>query len=118
VLFVDFGPEAARTPREDLLEHVTRAPLTAPLATGAPFQAACFRLAPGGRIARHPASVPQILAVIAGAGWVSGDDGHEHPIETGHAAFWEAGESHETRTDEGLTAIVIEGDGLRPYAPG
>ena len=116
MLLVDFRPEAARTPREDLLENVTRAPLTAPLSAGVPIQAACFRLAPGGRIARHPASVPQILAVVAGSGWVSGSDGREEEIAAGRAAFWAAGESHETRTGEGMTAIVLEGEGLRPFA--
>jgi quercetin dioxygenase-like cupin family protein len=117
VRLVAFGPAAARAPRQDLLENVTLAPLTPPLAAGVPVQAACFRLAPGGRIARHPAAVPQILAVVAGSGWVSGSDGREEEIDAGRAAFWEAGESHETRSDEGMTAIVIEGEGLRPCQP-
>jgi quercetin dioxygenase-like cupin family protein len=118
VLLVDFRPEVARRPAEELLEDVTRAPLTPPLARGAPVQAACFRLAPGGRIARHPASVPQILAVIEGSGWVSGSDGREEPIEAGIAVFWEAGESHETRTDDGMTTIILEGEGVRPFERG
>ncbi len=116
--FVDFRPEVARRPAEELLENVTRAPLTPPLARGVPVQAACFRLASGGRIARHPASVPQILAVVAGSGWVSGSDGREEPIEAGIAVFWETGESHETRTDDGLTAIILEGEGVRPFERG
>src|SRR5215211_5898013 len=45
MLFVDFGPGAARVPPNDLLEHVTLAPLTTPLGTGASVQAAYFRLA-------------------------------------------------------------------------
>jgi quercetin dioxygenase-like cupin family protein len=117
VRFVDFRPEVARTPAEELLENVTRAPLTAPLARGGTVQAACFRLAPGGRIARHPASVPQILAVVEGSGWVSGSDGHEQLIEPGIAVFWDTGEIHETWTESGMTTIIVEGEGVRPYAP-
>jgi len=30
------------------------------------------------------------------------------PIRPGQAAFWEAGEWHETRSSTGMTAIVIE----------
>ena len=94
---------------------VTLAPLTEPLARGARFQAACFRLAPGGRIGRHPATVPQLLAVVDGSGWVSGADGVPEEIRAGEAVVWEAGEEHETRTDTGLTAIVIESPDLRPF---
>jgi quercetin dioxygenase-like cupin family protein len=97
---------------------VSLSPLTRPLAQGASVQAACFRLAPGGRIGRHPASVPQLLAVVEGSGWVSGADGEAQAIGTGEAAWWETGEEHETWTDAGLTAIVIEGEGVAAYAPG
>jgi quercetin dioxygenase-like cupin family protein len=110
-----FGADVAFTPREDLLHGVTVAPLTAPLAVGGPVQAAIFRLAPGGRIARHPATVPQILAVLEGAGRVSGADGAFHPIAAGEAVFWSAGEEHETETDGGFTALVLEADGLQAF---
>lgn len=94
---------------------VTVAPVTEPLSRGAPVQAACFRLEAGGMIGRHPASVEQLLVVVDGSGWVSGADGERRPIAAGEAAFWEAGEEHETASDEGLAAIVIEGPGLRPF---
>jgi quercetin dioxygenase-like cupin family protein len=105
-----FGPEDAFTPRDDRLEDVTIAPLTAP----GPPQAAIFRLGPGGRIARHPAAVPQVLAVLDGAGLVSGADGEFRPIAAGEAVFWAEGEEHETATDHGLTALIVEAAGLRP----
>lgn len=111
---LSFGTDVAFTPDEELLEHVTIAPLTAPLASGAPVQAAVFRLAPNGRIARHPAMVPQILAVLDGAGSVSGADGELQPITAGEAVFWSAGEEHETQTTDGLTALVLESEGLQP----
>jgi quercetin dioxygenase-like cupin family protein len=112
---LSFRADEAFTPREDLLDRVTVAPLTAPLATGAPVQAAIFRLGPNGRIARHPATVPQILAVLEGAGQVSGADGEFEPIAAGDAVFWRAGEEHETNTDHGLTALILEGDRLEPF---
>lgn len=112
---LSFGPDAGLAPGDDRLERVTFAPLTAPLARGAPFQAAVFRLAPGGRIARHPADVPQLLAVLDGSGEVSGEDGVLAPIGLGEAVFWATGEEHEVRSAAGLTALILEGAGLEPF---
>lgn len=110
-----FGADVAFAPAEELLDGVTVAPLSGSIFAGAPFQAAVFRLAPGGRIVRHPASVPQILAVLEGRGEVSGADGAVEPIRAGEAVFWERGEEHETRSASGLTVLILEGDGLQPY---
>ncbi len=112
-----FGADAAFTHSDDLLDGVTLAPLTPPLAGGAPVQAAIFRLAGNGRIVRHPATVPQILAVLEGAGRVSGADGTFEPITAGEAVFWSAGEEHETQTEEGMTVLILEADGLQPFRP-
>ena len=110
-----FGPDVAFAPREELLDGVTVAPLSRSIFHGSPFQAAVFRVAPGGRIARHPATYPQILAVLDGSGNVSGASGVDEPIEAGEAIFWQAGEEHETKTADGLTALIIEGDGLEMF---
>jgi quercetin dioxygenase-like cupin family protein len=110
-----FGSDAAFAPREELLERVTVAPLSRSIFHGSPFQAAVFRVAPGGRIARHPATYPQILAVLDGSGNVSGASGVDEPIEAGEAIFWQAGEEHETKTADGLTALILEGDGLEMF---
>ena len=110
-----FGSDAAFAPREELLDGVTVAPLSRSIFHGSPFQAAVFRVAPGGRIARHPATYPQILAVLDGSGNVSGASGVDEPIEEGEAIFWQAGEEHETKTADGLTALIIEGDGLEMF---
>ena len=109
-----FGPDAAFAPDDARLEGVTVAPLTGAIVRGAPFQAAVFRLAAGGRVARHPAEVPQILAVLDGSGEVSGSDGAPEAIAAGDAVFWAAGEEHETTTATGLTALIVEGEGLQP----
>jgi quercetin dioxygenase-like cupin family protein len=110
-----FGSDVAFAPREELLDGVTVAPLSRSIFHGSPFQAAVFRVAPGGRIARHPASYPQILAVLDGSGNVSGPTGVEESIEAGEAVFWQAGEEHETKSADGLTALIIEGDGLEMF---
>jgi len=104
-----FASEVAFVPRGDLLEGVTVAPLTPSIFEGSPIQAAIFRVAPGGRLARHPATLPQILAVLEGSGEVSGEDGVAEPIAAGEAVFWSQGEEHETRSASGLTALIIEG---------
>jgi quercetin dioxygenase-like cupin family protein len=112
-----FAPDAAFIPREDLRDGVTVAPLTARPGSGTP-QAAIFRLAANGRLRRHPATLPQILAVLEGSGRVSGSDGEFQPIGPGEAVFWLAGEEHETETDTGLTALILEADGLQPWRTG
>ena len=105
-----FASEAAFVPRGDLLDGVTVAPLTPSIFEGSPFQAAVFRFAPGGRLIRHPATLPQILAVLDGSGEVSGTDGVAEPVSAGDAIFWSAGEEHEAKSAVGLTALIIEGE--------
>ena len=74
------------------------------------------RLAAGGRIGRHPAASAQILAVVSGSGVVSGAEGEERRVDAGTAAVWAEGEEHETRTVEGLVAVVLEGAAVRVLA--
>jgi quercetin dioxygenase-like cupin family protein len=105
-----FDAGAGFTPDDELLEQVTIAPLTPP----GSVQAAIFRLSARGRIVRHQATVPQILAVLEGEGYVSGADGEPEPIAAGEAVFWSAGEVHDAVSDSGLTALVLEAEGLRP----
>jgi quercetin dioxygenase-like cupin family protein len=69
-----------------------------------------IELGPGGVIGRHPAAAHQLVVVVEGSGEVSGAEGAFHPIAAGEAAAWEQGEEHETRSDTGLLAIVLEGD--------
>ena len=51
----------------------------------------------------------QLLAVINGSASVSGADGLQSTIGPGQAALWEPGEEHETRTSNGLMAVIVEG---------
>jgi quercetin dioxygenase-like cupin family protein len=104
VQLVRFGPEIGRA----LDRFGSTAARIAPLAR-VEAQVVVIHLEAGGRVGRHPAVGRQVLAVVAGAGTVSGGDGVEHAVEAGQAAVWEPGEEHETRTDTGLTAVVVEG---------
>jgi mannose-6-phosphate isomerase-like protein (cupin superfamily) len=107
-----FASDVAFVPRGDLLDGVTVAPLTPSIFEGSPIQAAIFRVGPGGRLARHPATVPQILAVLDGSGEVSGADGIREPISAGEAVYWHEGEEHDMKSADGLTALIIEGEHL------
>ncbi|MEQ8675178.1 MAG: hypothetical protein RLP44_20745 [Aggregatilineales bacterium] len=73
----------------------------------------CIRVEAGGFLGRHEAHNNQLFCVVQGAGTVSGDDGNFQPITEGQAAFWQAGEFHETRSEQGLTAMVFEGENLQ-----
>lgn len=71
-------------------------------------------LEPCGVIGFHQATVPQLLLVVSGSGWVRCDSQNRVPVDEGDAIFWEEGEWHETTTDTGLMAIVIESEELHP----
>lgn len=58
---------------------------------------------PGGVIGYHQAVAPQLLLID-----------EYFKVQTGDAVFWTKDEWHETKTDGGLTAIVIESEELDP----
>jgi quercetin dioxygenase-like cupin family protein len=68
---------------------------------------------PGGVVGRHPAVVPQLFVVVRGSGWVSGGNGEREPIVAGEVVLWEAGEEHESGSEAGMTALVLESESLR-----
>jgi quercetin dioxygenase-like cupin family protein len=69
-----------------------------------------IEIGPGGVVGRHPAVVAQLFTVVRGAGWVSGADGLRKVISAGEAVLWEQGEEHESGSDEGMTALVVEAE--------
>lgn len=75
---------------------------------------ACMHLGSQGVVGYHQAAAPQLFLVVQGEGWVRGEAPERVPVRPGLAAFWEKGEWHETTTETGLTAIVIEGESLDP----
>jgi len=67
-------------------------------------------LPPGGQIGRHAALVRQLFAVVAGSGWVTGQQGDRRDIGPGYGAVWEPGEEHGAGTAGGLSAVCVEGE--------
>ncbi|HEV2375950.1 MAG TPA: GrpB family protein [Streptosporangiaceae bacterium] len=82
------------------------APLTAP---GADARVQVMYLPAGGLIGQHPAVGKQLLAVVTGSGWVSGGDGARRALGPGYAALWDDGEEHAAGSEDGLTALSVEG---------
>jgi quercetin dioxygenase-like cupin family protein len=74
--------------------------------------AVVVEIAPGGVVGRHPAGAPQLFVVVRGSGWASGTEGQRMPLEAGDAVAWEAGEEHESGSDTGMTALVVEAEAL------
>jgi quercetin dioxygenase-like cupin family protein len=67
-----------------------------------------------GIIGYHQAVVPQLLLVVQGEGHVRGEKNVYFKVQQGDAVFWDKDEWHETKTDTGLTVIVIESEELDP----
>ncbi|MBI4758256.1 MAG: cupin [Chloroflexi bacterium] len=74
----------------------------------------CIHLSSNGIVGYHQAVTPQLFLVVQGAGWVRGETSDRIAITVGQAAFWEKGEWHESGTNTGLMAIVIESELLDP----
>jgi quercetin dioxygenase-like cupin family protein len=74
----------------------------------------CMHLGENGLIGFHQAVGPQLLLIISGEGFVSINQKEYYKVQPGDAVFWEKDEWHETKSDNGLTAIVIESKELNP----
>jgi quercetin dioxygenase-like cupin family protein len=71
-----------------------------------------IEIAAGGRVGRHPAATRQLFVVVRGRGWVSGADGERRAITAGEAVLWDPGEEHESGSDDGMTALVVEAESI------
>ena len=74
----------------------------------------CMYLERNGVIGYHQATVPQLLLVVNGEGFVRNEKQEYIKVQVGDAVFWLKDEWHETKTATGLTAIVIESEVLDP----
>ncbi|WP_404451814.1 AraC family ligand binding domain-containing protein [Virgibacillus necropolis] len=74
----------------------------------------CMYIEENGIIGFHKAGVPQLLLIMNGEGYVRGEKEQYFQVQAGDAVFWNKDEWHETKTSIGLTAIVIESEGLDP----
>lgn len=71
-------------------------------------------LEPGGAIGFHQAVVSQLLVVIEGEGWIRTGNQEKQKISRGEAVLWEKGEWHETISEIGMSALIIESEKLTP----
>jgi quercetin dioxygenase-like cupin family protein len=71
-----------------------------------------MHLQPNGVIGYHEAVVSQLLLIVQGEGLVCGANKEKVKIEAGQAVFLDKGELHETSTENGLIAIVMEAESL------
>ena len=71
-----------------------------------------MNLQENGIIGYHEAVVSQLLLIMDGEGYVCGADKEKVKIRAGQAVFWEKGEFHETSTEHGLLAIIMEAENL------
>ncbi|SED08616.1 hypothetical protein SAMN05443246_5642 [Paenibacillus sp. GP183] len=78
------------------------------------FHIGCMYLGANGNVGYHQTATNQLFLVVQGEGWVRSGDHHKMNIKAGQAAFWIAGEWHESGTESGMMAIVIESDSLDP----
>lgn len=75
---------------------------------------ACMHLEKNGVVGYHQAVSPQLLLIVSGAGLVRGEQEEYVKVQSGDAVFWKKDEWHETKTETGLMAIVIESEELSP----
>jgi mannose-6-phosphate isomerase-like protein (cupin superfamily) len=103
----DFDSEPARLIAQFGSERANVTPLTVPEGEA---HVVCIRLGTAGVLGRHAGRIDQLFVVVQGEGWASGAGGDRVPISAGSAVYWAAGEEHETGSDNGLTAIVVESE--------
>ena len=62
----------------------------------------------GGAIGRHEAGFGQLFVVLAGRGWVSGDDGNRFQVSAGDVVMFDRGEQHAKGSDTGMSALMVQ----------
>ncbi|MFD1039688.1 hypothetical protein ACFQ3N_14970 [Virgibacillus byunsanensis] len=71
-----------------------------------------MHLGNNGIVGYHQAVVSQLLLILNGEGYVRSENKEYVKVQSGDANFWEKDEWYETKSDKGLTAIVIESEEL------
>lgn len=74
----------------------------------------CVQIDAGGSIGEHPAGLGQLFLVVEGSGWAAGADGVRVALHAGQGVYFERGERHSKGSDQGLTAIMVQGADLQP----
>lgn len=66
-------------------------------------------LQPGGKIGYHQAASPQLFLLVQGEGWIRSTGEEKLAVREGQAIFWDQGEWHESGSENGMIAVIIEG---------
>jgi len=69
---------------------------------------------PNERVSHQYAQTQQLIMIVDGEGWVKSGKGEIYAIKKGQAAFWKINELHESGTETGMTAVIIEGIDIDP----
>lgn len=82
--------------------------------TEGPLSIGCLHYDSESVLGMHPATLPQLLLIVEGEGWVRVLEGDKIAVQKGTAVFWSPGENHESGSTAKMTAIVVEGENLEP----
>jgi mannose-6-phosphate isomerase-like protein (cupin superfamily) len=63
-----------------------------------------------GVIGYHQTTVPQLMVIVEGEGKVRGKKEGYTKIKAGQAVLWAKDEWHETKSADGMSALVIESE--------
>jgi quercetin dioxygenase-like cupin family protein len=74
----------------------------------------CVYIQAHGKLGYHQAAAPQLFLLVAGEGWVRDASDQKISVKAGQAVFWEKDEWHESGTETGLTAVIIEAVKMYP----
>lgn len=74
------------------------------------------RFAAGDWLAKHPAGMWQVFAVVSGQGFVTGEDDVRHAVGPGTAVVWEPGEQHASWATTDLVVVIAQSS-ARPDVP-
>ena len=107
---IEFSREHARP--IELYESVAASSVSLADGTGE-AHVYCLHFEPGGEIGQHPTGFGQLLLVMQGEGWASGDDGKRVTLSAGQGAVFERGELHAKGSESGMTALMVQISELR-----
>ncbi|MGH2376078.1 MAG: cupin domain-containing protein [bacterium] len=99
-----FGPDTA----EAIDKYGSNFKMSHPHTVGRELFVGCMHIPPGGHVGYHRATIPQLLMVVSGQGWVRAGQEDRLRIQVGEAVLWDADEWHEAGSDTGMMAVVVE----------
>ena len=71
-------------------------------------------LHPNKSISYPPAMTQHLFLLVDGEGWIKSESGEIQAVRQGQAIFWENDEWHESGTDSGMTAVIIDNINIQP----